>query len=174
MSHETVADLFALCLLGGLVGTAVLLAMPATRHRFIDFAPHVAAAVAIGAMGGSLYFSERAGFIPCELCWFQRIAMYPMAVILPIGIIRRDQNVMWYSLALSSIGLMISGYHVWIQWFPSSSNFCEFDNPCSAKWVEAFDVFTIPQMAGMSFLLIIVLSLAVIIRRRSPARQAAG
>lgn len=170
MTPQSVAAIFAVCLIGGLVGTAVLLSVPTTRGRLVDVAPQFAAVVAIGAMAGSLYFSERAGFIPCELCWFQRIAMYPMAVILPLGIIRRDQHVMRYSLALSTVGLMISGYHMWIQWFPASSNFCEFDNPCSAKWVEAFDVFTIPQMAGMAFLLIIVLSVAVISRQRSLAR----
>ena len=166
MSSENVATLFASCLIIGLVGSVGLFAVPATRRSFIEAAPWVAAAVAIGAMFGSLYFSERVGFVPCELCWYQRIAMYPMAVILPLAAFRRDRQIMMYSFVLAAVGLAISLYHISVQLFPEQSNFCEFNNPCSAKWVEAFGLITIPQMAAMSFVLIIGLSLAVTLDRR--------
>lgn len=165
MSTETVATLFAVCLIAGLVGSVGLYARPATRRAFVDAAPWIAAAVAVGATFGSLYFSERAGFIPCKLCWYQRIAMYPMAVILPLAAFRRDRQIMMYSFVLAAVGLAISIYHITVQLFPEQSNFCEFNNPCSAKWVEAFGVITIPQMAAMSFVLIMALSLAVILDR---------
>jgi disulfide bond formation protein DsbB len=157
---ETVAALFATCLIAGLVGGAVLFAMPSTRSRFVDAAPKIAALVALSATVGSLYFSERAGFVPCKLCWYQRIAMYPMALILPLAVLRRDRNVMTYAFALSATGLVTSAYHMQVQWFPERSNSCALDDPCSAKWVEAFGIFTIPQMAGMSFFLIVMLSVA--------------
>ena len=169
MSHESLANLFTACLASGIVGSFVLVAVPATRSRFVNAAPVLAAAVAVAAMLGSLYFSERAGFIPCELCWYQRIAMYPLAIILPIAAFRRDTQVVRYSLVLASIGLVISAYHVKVQLFPEQSNFCEFDNPCSATWVKAFGAVTIPQMAGLAFALIIGLSIVTAIGRRDDA-----
>jgi disulfide bond formation protein DsbB len=165
MSPETVAALFATCLLAGFVGAIALYVAPTTRSRLIAAAPPIAAAVAIAATAGSLYFSERAGFVPCKLCWYQRIAMYPMAIILPLAVLLRDRLAMRYALALASIGLAISAYHIQVQWFPERSNSCSFDDPCTAKWVEAFGVFTIPQMAAMSFTLIGLLSVAVIVDR---------
>jgi disulfide bond formation protein DsbB len=119
--------------------------------------------VATGATLGSLYFSESAGFVPCELCWFQRIAMYPLAIILGVAVMRRDRTVLPYALTLSVIGLGISAYHVQLQLFPEQSSFCEATNPCSGRWVEAFGWLTIPQMAGLSFALIALLaSLAIL------------
>ena len=68
---------------------------------------------------GSLIYSEVIHFEPCRLCWFQRIAMYPMAVILLIGAIRRDYAVKYYALPLAFLGLATSTYHYLIQVFPS-------------------------------------------------------
>ena len=126
------------------------------------------AAVATGAMLGSLYFSEVANFVPCKLCWFQRIAMYPLAVILILATIWRDRSIFRYVVPVALVGIAISAYHTWIQWFPEQSTICEFNNPCSAKWVEVLGVFTIPQLAGMSFALIIVVgSISLLAGRRS-------
>jgi disulfide bond formation protein DsbB len=174
MSPETVATLFATCLLAGFVGVIALSVAPTTRSRLIAAAPSIAAAVAIAATAGSLYFSERAGFVPCKLCWYQRIAMYPMAVILPLALLLRDRLVMRYALALAGIGLVISAYHIQVQWFPERANSCSFNDPCTAKWVEAFGVFTIPQMAAMSFTLIVLLSVAVIVDQSRRDKQPAA
>lgn len=160
VSPETVATMFTLALVVGLVGCCLLFVAPATRHRLVAAAPKITALVAIGATLGSLYFSERAGFVPCELCWYQRIAMYPMAVIVPLAILRRDREIMNYAFVLAAIGFVISAYHISVQWSENESNFCTIDDPCSAKWVEAFGFVTIPQMAAMSFFLIIMLAVA--------------
>ncbi len=165
MDAETVATLFAACLISGLVGGFALFAFPRTRPTFVAAAPSIAALVAVSATAGSLYFSESAGFIPCELCWYQRIAMYPMALILPLAALRRDHLIMNYAFVLAAAGLIVSGYHIQVQWFPERSNSCALDNPCSAKWVEGFGVFTIPQMAAMAFFLIIMLSVAFTFER---------
>ncbi len=154
MQPTTVADLFALALLLGLAGVAVAAAVPRVRALVITAALPLAATVATAAMLGSLYFSEVADFVPCKLCWFQRIAMYPLAPVLVLASIWRDRTIMRYVVPLSLLGFAVSAYHVWIQWFPEQSNFCEFDNPCSATWVKGFDVFSIPQLAGLSFALI--------------------
>lgn len=157
---QSIADLFSASLLAGLIGGFALFAHPRTRSRFITAAPSIAAFVAVGATAGSLYFSERAGFIPCELCWFQRIAMYPMALIVPLALLRRDRGIMNSAFVLSGAGLLVSAYHIQLQWFPERENSCALDAPCSATWVTGLGVFTIPQMAAMSFFLILMLSIA--------------
>lgn len=174
MSPETIAALFAACLLVGLGGGIALYSVPTTRSRLIAAAPQIAAVIAIAATAGSLYFSEGADFVPCKLCWYQRIAMYPMAVILPLAVLLRDRLIMRYAAALAGIGLAVSLYHIQVQWFPERSNSCSFDDPCSAKWVEAFGVFTIPQMAGMAFALIVLLSVAVIVDESRRGKQPAA
>lgn len=167
MDGSTVATLFSLALLGGITGIIVALADRGVREIVRRWALVIAGAVAVAATLGSLYFSDVADFVPCKLCWYQRIAMYPLAALLVMAAIRRDRAMLRYVRVIASIGLVVSAYHVWIQWFPEQSNFCEFDNPCSARWVEAFDRITIPQMAGLSFALII--ATATIGLRPAPA-----
>lgn len=114
--------------------------------------------VALVSMVGSLIYSEVIHFVPCRLCWFQRIAMYPMAVILLVGAIRREFQVKYYALPLALIGLGISVYHYIIQRFPSlESGACDPSAPCSAVYVDIFDFISIPFMAGMGFIVIAVL-----------------
>lgn len=152
------ADYFALVLVGGLVLLAVALTRPATRRAVAGDAVRLASAIAGGAMAGSLYFSEIADFPPCELCWYQRIAMYPIAVIGLVATIRRDRQVLPAIIVLSTIGLAISLYHVGIQLFPEQSSFCELDNPCSSRWVEGMGWMTIPRMAAACFAGILVIA----------------
>ena len=119
-----------------------------------------AAVVAGIAMVGSLYFSEGANFVPCKLCWYQRIAMYPLVPILGIAAWRQDPGVRWYALPLAAIGGLISVYHVLLERFPSlETGACDPSNPCSLIWVERFGYITIPTMALSAFALIIVLLL---------------
>jgi disulfide bond formation protein DsbB len=120
----------------------------------------VAAVVAIVSMLGSLYYSEVANFPPCRLCWFQRIGMYPLAVILPLAAWRRDRAVRWYALPLAVGGGLVSVYHLLIERYPSlESGSCDPTNPCSIIWVERFGYLTIPTMALSGFALIAVLLL---------------
>jgi disulfide bond formation protein DsbB len=163
MDAAQMATFFGLILLGGAAGLILAVSHSQYRSSIAESAVPLAAAVATGATLGSLYFSESAGFVPCELCWFQRIAMYPLAIILGVAVMRRDKTVLPYALTLSVIGLGISAYHVQLQLFPEQSSFCEAANPCSGRWVEAFGWLTIPQMAGVSFALIALLaSLAIL------------
>ena len=131
-------------------------------------APHalwLAFVVALLATAGSLYFSEVAKFEPCLLCWYQRIAMYPLVVILGLAAWRRDGGAWVYAAALAAIGAVISTYHVLLEWFPSlSSGACDPDNPCTLVWFRVFGVFSLPTLALTAFLLIITL---VTVRRRA-------
>jgi disulfide bond formation protein DsbB len=78
----------------------------------------LAALVATVATVGSLYFSESAGYIPCQLCWYQRIAMYPLAVILWIAAVRKDRHVIWYVLPIAATGAGIAAWHRLIELRP--------------------------------------------------------
>jgi disulfide bond formation protein DsbB len=114
--------------------------------------------VALVATAGSLIYSEVVHFIPCRLCWFQRIAMYPLSVILLIGAIRKEVVARFYALPLALIGLVISVYHYLVQLFPSlEGGACDPANPCSARYVETFGFISIPLMAGAAFIVIAVL-----------------
>ena len=85
---------------------------------FVPVATGLAAAIAVGCTLGSLYFSEVAHFTPCTMCWYQRIAMYPLAIILVIAAVRRDRIVLLYVAVLASIGAAISTYHFLLERFP--------------------------------------------------------
>jgi disulfide bond formation protein DsbB len=114
--------------------------------------------VALVATVGSLVYSEVIHFVPCRLCWYQRIAMYPLAVILLVGAIRREVVVKYYALPLALIGLAISIYHNVVQFFPSlEGGSCDPLNPCSARSIEMFGFMDLPFMAGAGFIVIAVL-----------------
>ncbi len=132
----------------------------ATREAVAPVALPLATAVALTCTLGSLYLSEVAEFPPCVLCWYQRIAMYPLVVILGVASLRRDRSVAWYAVPLAGIGLAISIYHYLVERFPDSIEFsCSADVPCSTVWVWKFHFLSIPAMAGAGFALIITLSL---------------
>ncbi len=117
-----------------------------------------AAGVATIATAGSLFFSEVAHFVPCQLCWYQRIAMYPLVVLLGIAAVRRDLGIRPYAVVMSLAGAAISAYHVVIQHFPAlSTGSCSTDAPCTAIDVQVLGFVTIPFMAFAAFLLIATL-----------------
>ena len=117
--------------------------------------------VATVCMLGSLYYSQIAHLDPCELCWFQRIFMYPLPFILGIGLLRRDRGVRYYALALASIGALISTYHYQLERFPHQSTMCEIANPCTIVWVWRLHYISIPFMALSGFAFIITALLIV-------------
>lgn len=174
MSAQTIATISTTLLFIGIPAAIASIAVPSVRAVLGRFAYPATALVPVLAMAGSLYFSERAGFVPCELCWYQRIAMYPLAVILPIAATRRDRSVLPYSAVVAAIGFCVSAYHVYIQAFPEESNFCEIANPCSATWVEAYGFVSIPWMAGLSFVTILLGLATVALVERDRAGDHAG
>ena len=112
---------------------------------------------------GSLYYSKVVGFPPCELCWYQRIAVYPLVVVLGTALVRRDAaGVRPYAIGPCLVGLPVSIYHSWIQWFPpdAGTSFCTLDAPCTAKYVFELGFVTLPFMAGCAFVGIIAFLLA--------------
>lgn len=153
-----------LAVLALIAGPGSLVVLALRRHPALAplraNATAVAAAVAVTATAGSLWYSEVAGFVPCELCWYQRIAMYPLAVLLPLAAVRRDLSIRLYARILAGIGLVISLWHVALQRLPSLSgaSTCAADAPCTARWVDVFGFLTIPTMAACGFVAILVLT----------------
>lgn len=118
-------------------------------------------AVAGAAMVGSLYFSESAGYAPCTYCWYQRIAMYPIALVALVGLIRRDANARWYSLAMAAVGICLSTYHYLLEWNPQwESGSCALFGPvCSTPWFRTFGFVSLALMALCGFAAIIAVNL---------------
>lgn len=164
MTTQSVTLLFALlAVLAQLVVVAVLGAAVTGRRRALRarvgrYTVGAAAVVALTATLGSLYLSEVADFPPCRLCWFQRIAMYPLVVLLGLGALRLDQGVRLYGIVIAALGGSVSVWHLFVERFPTlEGSSCDPLNPCSIIWVERFGYLTIPAMALSGFALVIAL-----------------
>lgn len=122
--------------------------------------------VAFLATAGSLYLSEVAGYVPCTLCWYQRIAMYPLVVILAVGAARRDGAAAIYALSLAVVGALIALYHSALEWIPAlDTGACSAATPCTLVWFRVFGFISLPNLALTAFALIIVI---LLIRVRHP------
>ena len=130
------------------------------RDTLAPLAPGLALLVATVATLGSLTYSEIAGFGPCELCWYQRIAMYPLVVVLGVAAWRRDGQVWRTAVPISVIGAAVSVWHLVIERNPGLAGPCDPAAPCAVRWVEELGVFTLPAMALVGFSAVIVLTLA--------------
>ncbi len=114
--------------------------------------------ISLLATGGSLYYSQIAGFAPCELCWFQRIFMYPQVIILGLALVKKEGKIIVYSLLLASIGALISLWHNYIIYISPKSTTCLASSvSCATKFVLGLGYVTIPLMALTAFALIIML-----------------
>ena len=120
------------------------------------YAHRVALATAIGATAGSLYYSEVKHLIPCDLCWYQRIVMYPLVAILAVGVLRRDRAVFWYSAPFVAVGATLALYHWLVERVPSlsDSTSCSAFVPCTIPYFEELGFITLAFMSMSAFLLI--------------------
>ena len=125
--------------------------------------------VALGATLGSLYLSEIVHLIPCKLCWYQRIAMYPIALVALLAAWRKDAQARLYITAFAVIGSGVAIWHRAMQQWPTlDSGACAaVGPPCSAPYIKEFGFITIPYMALSAFLLILALTWAGYVNARS-------
>jgi disulfide bond formation protein DsbB len=107
----------------------------------------------IVAMGGSLYFSEVMLMPPCVLCWYQRICMYPLVVVLGVGFLLRERRIHYYVLPLSLLGLGIALYHKLLYYGIIAESIvpCTSGISCTARNIEWFGFITIPLLALTAF-----------------------
>lgn len=116
--------------------------------------------VSLSGVVGSLYYSEFIGFEPCKLCWYQRVFLYPQAILLAIGLIKKHPHVANYSILFSICGALIAGYQSLLQLGLTPNLPCSASGvSCSQIFVMQYGFVTIPIMALTAFLLIIVLLL---------------
>lgn len=120
----------------------------------------VALAAAWVATLGSLYFSEVAGFLPCTLCWYQRILMYPLALLLAVGLLRRDPHLPALVLPFSLTGLGFATYHYLLEKTDifGQPTACQAGVSCVTAWINWFGFITIPFLALVGFLTITVMA----------------
>lgn len=126
------------------------------KNKMLDHLLFTAWAASFIATAGSLYFSEVLKLIPCDLCWFQRIFMYPLVIILGIAVVRKDYFIYRYVLPLSMIGGLVSLYHYLIQKVPiftENAKACSIV-PCTGEYINWLGFITIPFLALTAFAII--------------------
>jgi len=128
--------------------------------------------IAIVATAGSLYFSEVRLFVPCVLCWYQRVLMYPLTLILGVTTYRQDGRAFAYSLPLSVLGVLVALYHVLHQKIPGfgSAAVCRSGVPCEVQYINWLGFISIPVLSLTAFTAItglLLVSRAQAVRQRA-------
>jgi disulfide bond formation protein DsbB len=150
----------ALLVLTSLFSATARRALVEVRDTMLGGELWAAWAVALVSTLGSLYYSQVANFVPCELCWFQRIAMYPMTVILLVAALRRDVPAgVQYAFLFPIVGMLISTYHIYLEENPTAQPAaCTVGGTtCATKWIDKFGYITIPVLAITAFAAILTL-----------------
>ena len=167
MTHDVIVALATLGVVGQILAVGLivvgLLALTgvrgplATLRRTIwGYELWLAFVVTAIATLGSLFFSQIANFIPCELCWFQRIFMYPLSIITLLAALANDYRIARYLLPLPVIGAAVSIYHLLVENHDvSQRQACLVSAPggCATKWINEFGYMTIPTLALTGFVL---------------------
>jgi len=169
MIHNTVVALAGLGVAGQVIAGLVILIgfaaavglrapLRALRSALWGYELWAAFVVAAIATGGSLFFSEVAHFIPCELCWYQRICMYPLSILTLFAAVHGDYRIARYLLPLPVVGACVSVYHLLVEnGVVEQAKACLVSAPggCATKWINEFGYMTIPTLALTGFVLLI-------------------
>lgn len=112
--------------------------------------------VALIATLSSLFVSEVLHYIPCSLCWYQRILMYPLIWIIAAGIIKQDKHIPFFVLPLSTLGMIVALYHILLQYnlLPITIPCGSIIISCAAIQLRLFGFLTIPMMSFIAFTII--------------------
>jgi disulfide bond formation protein DsbB len=146
--------------------------LDAIRSTLWGYELWAAFVVAAIATGGSLFLSEVAHFIPCELCWFQRVCMYPLSIATLLMALRNDHRAAVYLLPLPVVGAAISTYHLLVEnRVVEQASSCQISAPggCATKWIDEFGYMTIPTLALTAFVLIFALLVLAVLDRGAGA-----
>ena len=168
MTHAVIVTLAVLGVIGQVLAIFLLLIgvlalfgvrgpLELVRELLWGYELWCAFVVAAIATGGSLFFSEIAGFVPCELCWYQRICMYPLSITTLLAAIFNDRRVAPYLLPLPVVGAGVSVYHLLVEnGVVKQATACLVSAPggCATKWINEFGYMTIPTLALTGFGLI--------------------
>ena len=121
--------------------------------------------VSVSAMG-SLFFSYVMEFAPCVLCWYQRIFLFPLVIILAVGLFPFDKSVVQYALPLAIVGWLTAAYHnlLYAGIIPESIQPCSQGVSCTEEYIKLFGFLSIPMLSLLSFSTII--ALLITLKRR--------
>jgi disulfide bond formation protein DsbB len=169
VTHDVIVILAVLGVVGQVLGGLLILIavlavagvrgpLRALRGALWGYELWAAFVVASIATGGSLFFSETAHFVPCELCWFQRICMYPLSILTLFAAVHGDHRIARYLLPLPFVGAGIAVYHLFVEnGVVGQSTTCQASAPggCATKWINEFGYMTIPTLALTAFALLI-------------------
>lgn len=178
LTVESMTKLIAvLVIIGQALVVLFLLGLPwrKTALRMIyefasEFSVVGALLVVLGAIFGSLYFSEIAKFPPCELCWYQRILIYPQLALLVLALMKKNRDVIYQVVVLSGLGFILSLYQTYLQYGGSALVPCSTTGgavSCATKNFLEFGYITIPVMALTGFVMILVAMLLEHWRQRN-------
>lgn len=122
--------------------------------------------VVSGATLGSIFFSHVMEYTPCVLCWYQRICLFPLVLIMATGLFPFDKRVVAYSLPLAIVGWLIAFYHnlLYSKIIPQAMQPCTQGVSCTEKYIDLFGFITIPMLSLFGFTIII--ALLIILKRR--------
>jgi disulfide bond formation protein DsbB len=170
MTHDVIVALAVLGVIGQVLGAVLILVglaaaagarrpLRAIRNLLWGYELWAAFVVAAIATGGSLFFSEVAHFVPCELCWYQRICMYPLSILTLFLAYHGDHRAARYLLPVPVVGAGVSIYHLLIEnkviKEPAQCLISAPGSGCGTKWVNEFGYITIPTLALTGFVLLI-------------------
>jgi len=167
MTHDVIVALSVLGVIAQVIAAVLILIglaalfgargpLQAVRGALWGYELWAAFIVAAIATGGSLFFSEIAHFVPCELCWFQRICMYPLSITTLLMALANDHRPSRYLLPLPVVGAGVSVYHLLVEnGVVKESQACLLSAPggCTTKWINEFGYVTIPTLALTAFAL---------------------
>ncbi len=151
--------------------------LPVTQRFTVHPLLYLALLAACLATAGSLYMSEVLGWIPCQWCWYQRIAMYPLSLLLLAGIARRDPAMPGYALLLAVPGMLASLWHIGIQKVPEITlrYVCRDGVPCSSDSLFELGLtprwMTVPMLAFAAFAIIIICCVIALARKARPVDE---
>ena len=168
MTHDVIVVLSVLGVIGQVLAAGMLMIgllalvgvrgpLNALRSGVEGYELWLAFIVASIATGGSLFFSEIAHFVPCELCWYQRICMYPLTITTLLAALFDDPRAARYLLPLPVVGAGVSIYHLLVEnGVVGESLTCRISAPggCTVKWINEFGYVTIPTLALTAFALV--------------------
>lgn len=169
---DFVNQILAVATIGGQIAIAAIVVYVVffrkSYHIITDFfAKHgvlLAFIVALASTAGSLFYSEIAGFEPCDLCWYQRVFMYPLVVLLFLKLIKKEKKVI-DCLVLSVTGFFISLYQNYIYYnnegLDALCNFGGSGTSCLKRYIFEFGYVTIPLMSLTAFILVVIFLLFV-------------
>jgi disulfide bond formation protein DsbB len=168
VTHDVIVILAVLGVIGQVLAAGMLMIgllalvgvrgpLNAFRRGVEGYELWLAFVVASIATGGSLFFSEIAHFVPCELCWYQRVCMYPLSITTLLAALFDDPRAARYLLPLPVVGAGVSVYHLLVEnGVVGESLTCRISAPggCSVKWINEFGYVTIPTLALTAFALV--------------------